>query len=177
MTGNSPKLVSLRPENNYFLNIRIRFYLNTGKSLRQSEKIYVIEFWKKSAKENRLTSSQWGLAKLLQIPKPTKNLTRRLSITVKMGKISTSVSDFRAVDGLSKNCQTANNTRLRREIIELSTIGIDSHVKRPSPYRNLPPLKSNFSPFFGLSLLLYVFPSMMSRSCTVYCSPWCLYKQ
>jgi hypothetical protein len=97
--------VSLRPENSYFLNVRIRFYLNEGKSLRQSEKIYEIEFWKKSAKENRLTSSQQGLAKLLQIPKRAKNRTRTLSITVKMGKISACVSDFRAVDGLSKNCQ------------------------------------------------------------------------
>jgi hypothetical protein len=137
--------------------MRISFYLNKGKPSRQSEKIYEKEFWQKSAKESRLTSSQRGLANLLQIPTRAKNCTRTLLITVKMGKLFTFFSDFRAVDGLSKNCQIANYTRLRREIIELSTIGIDSHVKRPSPYRNLPPPKSNFFPIFWSIFTLICF--------------------
>jgi hypothetical protein len=37
--GNSPKIVSLRPEHNLFLNVRNRFCLNRGKSLKQCEEI------------------------------------------------------------------------------------------------------------------------------------------
>ncbi len=51
--GNSPKFLSLRPENNSSLNVLIRFYLNKGKSLRQSEKIYEIEFWQKIRKREQ----------------------------------------------------------------------------------------------------------------------------
>ncbi len=46
----SPKFVSLRPENNSFLNVRNRFCFNRGKSLKQSEEIGEIAFWQKIRK-------------------------------------------------------------------------------------------------------------------------------
>jgi hypothetical protein len=64
---NSPKFVTLRPENNLFLNVRNRFCLNRGKSLRQFEEIYEIAYWQKFCEY---------FAKLLQCPKRIKIVSK-----------------------------------------------------------------------------------------------------
>jgi hypothetical protein len=60
--------VSLRPENNSFLNVRNRFYLNKGKSLRKSEEICEIEFWPKIRKKGQAYSKSTGPKTLKSSP-------------------------------------------------------------------------------------------------------------
>jgi hypothetical protein len=50
---NQPKFVILRPENNSFLNVRNRFCLITGKSLRQCEEICETAYWQKIRKKGQ----------------------------------------------------------------------------------------------------------------------------
>ncbi len=57
---NSPKFVSLRPENNSFLNVRKRFYFNKENPWDTVKKSTKQNSAKKSAKGNRRTSSQRG---------------------------------------------------------------------------------------------------------------------
>jgi hypothetical protein len=48
-----PNLLSLRPENNSFLNVSHRFCLNRGKSLRQCEEICETAYWQKIRKKGQ----------------------------------------------------------------------------------------------------------------------------
>jgi hypothetical protein len=61
MQNNSLKFVSWRPENNSFLEIRKRFYFNEENPWDKVKKSTKQNSAKKSAKGNRLTSSQRGL--------------------------------------------------------------------------------------------------------------------
>ena len=60
-TRYSPKFVSLSPENNSSRNVRIRFYFNKENPWDKVKKSTTQNSAKKSAKGNRLTSSQRGL--------------------------------------------------------------------------------------------------------------------